>query len=512
MVGTRVGHRVALAVCVTVLVCTALLTWSLLLSPPQRRPTPSLPPDALVVGDLPAAGVAPAPLLGMGTEITDDLEVGFPPGSVVAPVLRGISLALLRFPDAGADDYDWPSGCSYGGDGRRDCGNGVGQEGSAFDHFLQLDAQVGARPLIVVNGEVDDPQLAARLVSYYEQHCVHGAAAGGHSGPCIQPYWEIGFSPVTWKHFAVPLGNRRAADASVILPDQYAALVSTYAAAMQASYAASIRMQPPGALPTIQIVADEWITGATDQSWVRSVAAVDTHYPPPLYSSRASPPSPDQIVASVRGTLGRPDIGSWLADRRNSIAQFDNSAGIGLIVGQWAIDANTNPATEPLVYGGYMQAVVAAELFARLWEDAAAARSNPLIAAIQYPIIGSSQEPFDATSGVGRAATAVYRLVNRYFTGQPVPVGLGATIQRDGIAATATHDTGGGVRVLVVNTDRGRPLTVVLQGLSPGPCQVWWLAPDAATQSGISAIQHRSLTGRRLTLPPWAIAVVQVGR
>ena len=297
MVGTRVGRRVTLAVCMTVLICTALLAWSPVLSPPRSRPIASLPPDALMVGDHPAGGAVYAPLLGMGTEITDDLEVGFPPGGVVAPVLRALSLALLRFPDAGADDYQWITGCSYGDNGRQDCGNGVGQEGSAFDHFLQLDAQIGGRPLIVVNGEVDDPQLAARLVSYYEQHCVHDAAAGGHPGPCIQPYWEIGFSPVTWKHFAVQLGDRRVADASVILPDQYAALVSTYAAAMQASYAASVRLQSPGAPPSIQIVADEWITGATDQSWVRSVAAIDTHYPPPLYSSRASPPSPDQIVA-----------------------------------------------------------------------------------------------------------------------------------------------------------------------------------------------------------------------
>jgi len=508
--GIRIGRRAALAICLIVLAGTGVLVWFPLLSPPRARLTPALPPDALLLGDYSTASMTHAPLLGMGTEITDDLQVGFPPGSVVAPDLRELSLPLLRFPDAGADDYDWPGGCSYGDTGRRDCGNEFGQ-GSALEHFLQLDARVGARPLIVVNGEVDDPQLAARLVGYYEQHCVHGIAILGHPGPCIQPYWEIGFSPVTWKHFAVPLGDRQSTDASVILPDQYAALVSTYAAAMQASYAASIRLQSSGDPPSIQIVADEWITGATDQSWVRSVAAIDTHYPPPLYSSRAAPPSPEQIVASVRGTLGRPDIGSWLADRRNSIAQFDNSGGIGLIVGQWAIDANTNPSTEPLVYGGYIQAVVAAELFARLWQDAAAAGPNPLLAAIQYPIIGSSQEPFDATSGNSRAATAVYGLVDRYLTGEPVPLRLGATVQRDGLVGAATRSRGGAARVLLVNTDSRRPITVALQGLSRGPYQLWWLAPDTEIPPGAEPLSHRPLTGTRLTLPPWTIAVVQAG-
>lgn len=511
MAGSRIGRRALLIICLVVLVCTSVLVWSPLLLPAGEHQVSLLRPDALLVGDISAAGTAHAPLLGMGTEITDDLEVGFPPGSVVAPTLRDLSLPLLRFPDAGADGYQWKTGCSYGDDGHPDCGNPLGQ-GSAFERFLQLDAQVGARPLIVVNGEVDDPQLAAQMLSYYEQHCVHGAATLGHPGPCIQPYWEIGFSPVTWKHFAVPLGERRATDASVILPDQYAALVSTYAAAMQASYNTWSRSQSSAAVPGIQIVADEWITGATDQSWVRSVAAIDTHYPSPLYSSHASPSTPDQIVASVAGTLGRPDIGSWLADRRNSIEQFDNSAGIGLIVGQWAIDANTNPATEPLAYSGYIQAVVTAELFARLWQDAAAAGPNPLLAAIQYPIIGSSQEPFDATSGARRAATSVYRLVDRYLTGEPVPVTLGAAVQRAGLIGAAVRIGRDAARVLVVNTDSDRSITVVLQGLPRGPYQVWWLTQDAAAHPGIGQISHRPLTSTRITLPPWAIAVVQAGR
>ena len=141
--------------------------------------------------------------------------------------VRAAHVQVLRFGDAYADDYDWQQGCLYDPTHPHpDCYNKAGQ-GSPLDQFLAFAGQVGAQPLIVVNGEIDDPQQAAQLVAFYWQHCTHAAGR-----QCLDPYWEIGDSPATWSHFAIPLKQRRPSDASMITPDQYAALVTSYRAAM----------------------------------------------------------------------------------------------------------------------------------------------------------------------------------------------------------------------------------------------------------------------------------------
>src|SRR5262249_48831467 len=148
----------------------------------------------------------PPVALGFGAGLGDRLDPS------MAQRLRYANLGVLRFGDLHADDYDWQSGCSYGDNGQ--CRH---ESTTNLDAFLQFAGQVGAQPLITVNGEVDNPQQAAALVTYYWQHCIRPP---GRS--CRNPYWEVGSSPANWAHFAVPLQERRSSDAYRIQPDQYA--------------------------------------------------------------------------------------------------------------------------------------------------------------------------------------------------------------------------------------------------------------------------------------------------
>jgi hypothetical protein len=468
---------------------------------PSRQP--AIPADAVVVSLANAAGGAPI-TLGMGSDIPDDLDARHFPGTTIVPALRAAQVGLVRFGADSADGYDWETGCSYRNDGRfPECGNGAGG-GSSFDHFLQFANAVGAQPLIVVNGAIDDPQQAARMVAYYWQHCVRvGGPPGRQPGACVDPYWEIGYSPATWTHFAIPLTNRRIGDKATIQPDQYAAEVISYAAAMQRTTPSHTQLL---------IVADEWITGATDQSWVAlaHVAAIDTHYSALLYVPGSPQPSSSQITGAVEGdaATGRPGIDTRLEDLRSSLAQFSNSDGIGVIVGQWSIDAY-NHQDEPGIYGGYVQAVFAAELLAHLWQDADPGGPNPLIGAIQYPIIGSSQEPFDPVSGQPRAALAVYRLVDRYLGAAPVSAMIGAALAQRGLVAAAAMVRPGVTGVLLVNTDAEHAVTLRLEGVAADGHHMWWVTPDTHGGAGVSPLHQAMTRGDQITLPPWAIAVVQ---
>jgi hypothetical protein len=338
------------------------------------------------------------------------------------------------------------------------------------------------------------------MVAYYWGHCVYAHDAQGRpSGTCLQPYWEIGYSPATWRHFAIPLPARRASDEATIQPDQYAALVISYAAAMQ-------RATPPHT--QLLIVADEWITGATDQSWVARVGAIDTHYASFLYVPGSPQPTRDQIITAIQNNSvsGRPGIDTRLEELRSSLAQFSNSDSIGIIVGQWTIDAY-DQLDEPTVYAGYIQAIFAAEIMAHLWQNADPGGINPVIGAIQYPIIGSSQEPFDVVSGAPRSAVAVYHLVDAYFGAYPRSVMVGDSLSRQGVVAAAAARQGV-TSVLLVNTDREHPISVRLRGLPDGPCRMVWIEPDQAG-TGASPTHETVVRGMQVTLPPWAIAVVQ---
>jgi hypothetical protein len=472
-------------------------TYTFSTSSPSPSHASVLAPDAVLVSGADSDALSsPSPALGMGSGTSDILD------SRMAATLRAAHIGVLRFGDIGADDYDWQGGCIYGDIGSRPECYGVAGQGGKLDRFLTFAGEVGAQPLIVVNGEVDDPQQAAGLVAYYWQHCAH---ADGQ--PCPDPYWEIGDSPASWKHFAVPLSRRQPSDAQVIQPDQYAALVISYAAAMtQATPAAVTRATKDYKL---KIVADEWITGATDQSWVDSVIAVDTHYAPLLYAPPGPPPSEQDVVGAVEhGYGGRLGVDQWLQDLRDSLAQFSQSGSISMIIGRWSIDTNIS-AVEPDVYGGYAQALFTAQMIAHVWQDAQNGGRNPLLLAVQSPITGQAQEPFDITSLQPRPAVSVYTLIGRYFAAHPISIREGDGARTGGIVAAAAMAALNDTRVLLINTDRGKARTVDLQGMPSGSYEMWWIMPDKSAATGVSAIQHRSVSSTRVTVPPGAIAVVR---
>ncbi|HVA91756.1 MAG TPA: hypothetical protein VNL71_18165 [Chloroflexota bacterium] len=454
-------------------------------------PAPALPPNVVAIGSNPHASQETAVALGVSAGIDDRLDPS------IAAVLREAGVRVVRFGGLGSDDYNWETGCRYGDSGsQRECTGAPGKNG-VLDKFLRFAAQVGAQPIIVVNGEVDDPQQAARMVSYYEEHCLPDLTRP--SRPCLQPYWEIGNSPANWKHFAVPLAARLPDDAYTIQPDQYAALVVSYAAAMR-------RVAPCGGC--LKIVADEWITGATDQSWTDAVTVIDTHYSPLLYSSSVEPvPSESAIITAAQsGFGGRPSIDIWLSDLRESLDQFTNGQRIGIMVGQWSIDANA--LQEPAVYGGYVQAIFAADLFIHFWHDAQPGGPNPLLLATQYPLSGGAQEPFDIATGLPRPATRVYALVDHYLGAHPLPVSLGGGLRREGILAAAAVNDARQASVLLVNSDQHHAHQLTLQGLPSGPRDLWWFTQDGDGNAG--PLQHTRLAGATVTLPPWSIAVLQV--
>jgi len=138
-------------------------------------------------------------------------------------------------------------------------------------------------------------------------------------------------------------------------------------------------------------------------------------------------------------------------------------------------------------------------------------------------MIGEAQEPFDVETSSPRAAVSVYALVDRYFGSHPVQVQeSGGALVQEGSGAPAPVVAAAGslvsvkdARLLLVNTDGTKAQTVDLQGVPAGKRDVWWIVPDpqagaAGQPSGASAIRHQIVTGNRITLQPWAIAVVRV--
>ena len=494
----RRQHIVALALFAGLIVLAALLLASIFdvtLVPQQPAHTSApLAANALQVGQSsgsPTAAIA----LGLGIGLGD-----VPTNSMADPV-RGAHVEVLRFGDVHADDYDWQQGCLY--DPTRphpDCYSRAGH-GSPLDQFLAFAGQVGAQPLIVVNGEIDDPQQAAQLVAFYWQHCMH---APGRT--CPDPYWEIGDSPATWNHFAIPLNQRQSSDSSMANPDQYAALVTSYRAAM---YRAALYYADHPDHP-IKIVADEFITGATDESWIDALGygGIDTHFAPLIYSRGSRTPSVQDVIRAVsQGYQDRPGIDSWLQSLREGLQQFDQSSSLKIFIGRWSIDANTG-LDEPSVYGGYAQALFTAALLARVWQDAGG--TNPIAMAIQAPMSGPAQEPFDiANAGAPRSAVAVYTLLGRYFGTHPVSVDLGSGAAKAGMLAAGASLGPGDTRLLLVNLDQKSAHTVDLQGAARA-AEMWWIVQDNAQADGASSVHHAVIGGSRVKVPAWGIAVVRL--
>ncbi len=147
----------------------------------------------------------------------------------------------------------------------------------------------------------------------------------------------------------MPLTARRGDEHILCTPDQYAAVVTSYAAAITAALGA-----PPLGTPSDKawprVVADAWIANSTDQSWTGVVTAVDARY----YPYTATEPASQAAIASsvISPTAGAVSLDDQLNSLRDSLAQYGQSGqsgSVGLFIGQWNVDANAYPSagTDP---------------------------------------------------------------------------------------------------------------------------------------------------------------------
>jgi len=355
---------------------------------------PALTVDRRGAGGSDGARLAPT-LFGIGADLpaatyTQAQDAGCAPltGFGASPTLVRIGASTTDT----ADSYDWrtdaiapivPAGrsswASFG------CSKST-RRYPAVSVLRVLDAARAraASSVVVLDGEVDDPQSAAGEVGLIVRR--YGAAFARAI------YWEIGAAPANWRYFGAPLTRRRAGMRLRCAPDQYAALVTGYAAAI----AAALGTDASGAPAVPRIVADAWITNATDQSWTRVVTAVDTSYYP--FSSLGARPATRAAVArSVSDPpaddavpLDQP-LDRQIEGLRANLDQYSGGGGVGVLVGQWNIDVNTS-STNP-VYASAAQGVFVARMLLRLAHDGVtlAAWAPPLYGSTG---IGSTDAPF----------------------------------------------------------------------------------------------------------------------
>lgn len=293
----------------------------------------------------------------------------------------GAAVSLVRIGADTADDYDWRTDTLYNPHPphRRElASHGCPGSRSSVLRVLDRVRQIRATAVVVLNGEIDDPQAAAGLVRLVAQR--YGLAFARAT------YWEIGNAPATWQYFGIPLAARREPEVPpTCSPDQYAALVTAYAAAIRAALGNA----------TPLIVADEWITNATDQSWTDPVTAIDASYYPfntQINTQEVRPPSAAEIAQSIapRGASGTGDssLDGRIAGLRANLEQYNGGKGLRLFVGSWNVDANKQ-ANNPL-YNSPAQEVFVARLLLHL------ARDHVELAAWSQPLYGFPPAPFVA--------------------------------------------------------------------------------------------------------------------
>lgn len=450
-------------------------------------------PPLLTVETRRDSGTAINPLLfGLGVDLPTATYVHDAP--VCTPLAGvGSAVSLVRIGADLADDYDWP-GDAYALPGRRPISASFGcstpPHGAAatIQRVLDRVRALHAGAVVVLNGEIDDPQSAAALVRLIVRSYGLPFARG--------IYWEIGDAPATWQHFAVPLPDRRTGDRRACSPDQYAALVTGYAAAIGTALQ-SDRRHPA------RIVADEWIAFATDQSWTSVVTAVDTQYYP-FNSPDAVPPSAGVVAASVGGWSG--DVGADLDQRlfglRANLAQYDRGKALQLFLGGWNLDASVQPSSP--FYGSSAQAVFVARVLLHLARDgvALAAWAPPLYATSQAPLTSGGQ----ATPGF-RVFAALHALAGARL----LPLRGANETRLDVLAARRTD---GRIAVVLSNAAQRGTATARLRlhGIraSRVSAAIQTFAP--ATPGG--ATQQATLTPRdmRVSVPALGVVVVTLAR
>jgi len=137
---------------------------------------------------------------------------------------------LIVWPGAGAGDTYDPIANVLHGDG----GAALGPPTTSEAQFVRWCKSISCRAIFQVPGEIDDPALAASILTYTEVNLSYRPA-----------YWEIGNEPQEWKHFALPWSTWSLRTVRPT-PMQYALEVATYISAMQSANAATpFRALPP---------------------------------------------------------------------------------------------------------------------------------------------------------------------------------------------------------------------------------------------------------------------------
>lgn len=427
-----------------------------------------------------AVSVSPA-LFGLGTDLSAATYSVSGDSRCVPLAGAEQAVTLVRIGATKADDYDWRTDSYYNPLRPRQrvlasfgC-TGPRQPGATVLRVLDRVSALGINAVVVLNGEVDDPQDAAALVRLVVRR--YGLAFARRL------YWEIGNAPSVWQHFGVPLTARRAAEHIPCLPDQYAALVTSYAVALQAA----LDHKPP------RIVADEWIANATDQSWTGVVTAVDTQYSP--YNAPEQPLSAVQIARGV-SAQPRPDsttLDQQLESLRGNLNQYQQGGAVRLFVGQWSVDADSQ--TPNALYTSPAQAVFAASLLLHLARDGVsmAAWAPPLYTGAQAPLANGRPTPGFRVFAALRALTGAQLLNIR----ASIPAGL------ETLAARLPDR-----RIAVVLTNasaRGVTLQLRLGGISsaaPASVQTF------AAQATVTHTRYSSAT--RVAVPALGVVLVTV--
>ena len=440
------------------------------------------------------AGVSPL-LFGLGVDLPAATYVRPGDTRCLALYSAGTTVTLVRVGGAKADDYDWRTDTyaslrpGHAIAASAGCFTPPHGPGATVVRVLDRVRALKATAVVVLGGEVDDPQAAAGLVRLVVQRYGLGFAR--------RIYWEIGNAPAAWQHFGVPLGARQRDEHVTCSPDQYAAVVTSYAAAIAAALGGA---DPQRHWPLI--VADEWIANATDQSWTGVVTAVDTQYYP-FNSPDLHPATAAEVAQSVAGLGRAPDtaLDQRLFALHANLGQYNGGADVGLFMGAWNVDANASPSNpaNPL-YGSSAEAVFVARLLMRL------ARSGVAMAAWAPPLYTSAQAPFtlsgEPTPGY-RVLAALRVLAGAHLLtmrGRPGIDGLAARLADGRIAVVLANAAGTGAVTLHVRVSGGttRPVTATVQSFAP------------AAPAGATTRRTLSLADARVSVPALGVVLMTI--
>ncbi len=431
-------------------------------------------------------------LFGLGVDLQEGSY-----GDAQCRPLVGVDglVGLMRIGEATADNYEWRTDSSWSDGHRIAASNGCKalpdrNQGASILRVVARARALKTDIVVALNGEIDDPQSAAALAAFMVKRVgLTGARA---------IYWEIGVTPALWRHLGIALSQRSSGDHATCSPDVYAAIVTSYAAALTVALGGA----PP------RIIADAWIANATDQSWTGVVTAVDTQYYP--FSSPDRVPADAADVAAAVSAAPAPDVATLdqqVQALSANLAQYPQGAGVRVFVGSWNLDSET--VTSSPLYDSPAQGVFVARLLLHL------VNAGATLAAWASPLYGSSgrltQTPF--VDGRSTPGLAVFAALHQLVGGRVVlPL---RTI--DGVDALAVRRADGRVALVAANPDptRAHTLPLNLNGLPAKSRGARLMSAtlqtfDAASPLGITTTV--SATTTVLTPPPLGVVVLTLPR